>query len=342
MNTLLPRDMLVAETPLPGGPENLRIASRPVPALGGHELLIEVHAAGMNRGDIYQRQGLYPPPEGITDIPGLEVAGIVAAVGPKVAGWSKGDRVCALLAGGGHAQYAVAPEGQCLPVPHGLTMVQAAALPEACFTCWTTVFEQGALKPNETLLVHGGSSGIGMTAIQLAKAFGATVIATAGSEAKCIACVDAGADHAINYRREDFGAEAMRITNGAGVDVVLDMVAGTYVARDIAIMAPLGRHVTIGVMGGASDAVIPMNIVLRKRLVLTASTLRGRSLEEKWAIRDSVVERIWPLVAAGKLKPYIHSTFPLEQIADAHREMESGMHIGKIILTMKSDPGAMH
>lgn len=334
--------MLVAETLLPGGPENLRIVVKPVPVPRAHELLIEVHAAGMNRGDIYQRQGVYLPPAGTTDIPGLEVAGIVAATGSKVVGWSKGDRVCALLAGGGHAQYAIAPEGQCLPAPQGLSMVQAAALPEACFTCWTTLFEQGALQRNETLLIHGGSSGIGMTAIQLAKAFGAKVIATAGSKAKCVACIEAGADHAINYRTEDFSTETKRITKGVGVDVVLDMVAGSYVARDIAIMAPLGRHVTIGVMGGTSDAVIPMNIILRNRLVLTASTLRGRSLEEKRSIRDSVLQRIWPLISAGKFKPYIYSTFPLERLADAHREMESGMHIGKIILTMKPDAGAEH
>lgn len=325
----------------PGGREVLNVIATEVPRPGPDDVLIEVHAAGLNRGDIIQRQGLYPPPISATDIPGLEVAGVVAAVGAHVTQWSAGDRVCALLAGGGHAQYALAPQGQCLPVPQGLSMTEAASLPEACFTCWTTVFEQGALGRGETLLIHGGASGIGIVTIQLAKAFGADVIVTAGSDVKCRACRDAGADHAINYRTHDFGAEVQRLTGGAGVDVVLDMVAGDYVARDIAVMAPRGRHVTIGVMGGKGDALIPMNLVLRNRLVLTASTLRGRDLAEKRAIRDCVREQVWPLIATGQLRPVVHAAYPMSQIAHAHREMESGANIGKIVVTMKTDAGAV-
>jgi putative PIG3 family NAD(P)H quinone oxidoreductase len=262
------------------------------------------------------------------------VAGEIAAVGPGVASWTPGQEVCALLAGGGYAEYALAPAGQCLALPAGLTMVEGAALPETLFTCWTTLFGQGQLAAGETLLVHGGSSGIGMTAIQLGKAFGAKVIVTAGSDDKCRACRDAGADAAVNYRAEDFGPAVLRETGGRGVDVVLDMVAGDYVARDIAIMAPRGRHVTIGVMGNKTEATIPMNVVLRNRLVITASTLRGRTLEEKQAIRDELVARAIPLIETGRLVAHVHQTFPLAEAAAAQAAMAASNHVGKIILTI--------
>ncbi|MFC4595748.1 NAD(P)H-quinone oxidoreductase [Sphingobium tyrosinilyticum] len=330
----LPATTRAIEISKPGGPDVLRLVPRQVPQPAAGEILIRVRAAGINRGDIVQRQGLYPAPPGITDVPGLEVAGEIAALGEGVSGWQVGESVCALLAGGGYADYAVAPEGQCLPLPEGLSMVEGAALPETLFTCWTTLFDQGQLKAGEALLIHGGSSGIGMTAIQLGKAFGARVIVTAGSDEKCEACRVAGADAAINYRTQDFVEEARVITEGRGVDVVLDMVAGDYVGRDIQIMAPRGRHITIGVMSGKSEATIPMNLVLRNRLVITASTLRGRDLDEKRAIRDALRDQVWPLVKDGRLRAYVHASFPLAQAGAAQSALEASNHVGKIILTM--------
>jgi len=327
-----PPRMRVIEITSPGGPEVLRLAERPTPSPAPGEVLIRVQAAGLNRGDVVQRQGLYPPPPGVTAVPGLEIAGEIVALGDDVCGWAVGQPVCALLAGGGYAEYAVAPAGQCLPLPPGLAAAEGAALPEALFTCWTTLVDDGRLAAGETLLVHGGASGIGMTAIPLAKALGARVFVTAGSERRCDACRAAGADLAIDYKAEDFVAAVGRATEGRGVDVVLDMVAGDYVARSLQVLAPRGRHVTIGVMGGQHAATIPMNLVLTRRLVLTGSTLRGRGLAEKQAIRDRLLAFAWPLVADGRLPARVHARFPLAQAAEAHRALEAGEQIGKIVL----------
>jgi len=334
MDAALPATMKAVEISAPGGPDVLRLADRPIPRPAAGEVVIRVCAAGLNRGDLMQRMGLYPPPPGITDIPGLEVAGHVAAIGPAATGWAIGDPVCALLAGGGYAEYAVAPIGQCLPIPAGLSMAEAAALPETIFTCWTTLIDDGRLAEGETLLIHGGSSGIGTCGIELAKAWGAIVYATAGSTAKCDACRRLGADLAINYREEDYVEAVRTATEGRGVDVVLDMVGGSYIARDIAIMAPRGRHVNIGLIGGV-EATIPMTAVLMKRLVLTGSTLRGRSVEEKTAIGIQLREKIWPMIDAGRIRPVVHARFPFDRAADAHRALEAGDHIGKIVLTME-------
>ena len=318
-----------------GGPEVLRLGERPVPQPGVGELLIRVGASGINRPDVLQRLGHYAPPPGTSGLPGLEVAGVVesgdvaamAEVGIRV-----GDRVCALVAGGGYAEWCVAPVAQCLPVPDGFSDVDAASLPETFFTVWSNVFDRGSLQSGESLLVQGGTSGIGVTAIQLARAFGATVIATAGSDEKCAACLALGAHHAINYKSQDFVAEAKRITEGKGVDVVLDMVAGDYVAREVECVAEDGRIVIIAVQGGIKSE-FNAGLVLRRRITITGSTLRPRPVAFKGAIAKALRERVWPLLATGQIRPVIHSTFAAADASQAHALMESNQHIGKIVLT---------
>lgn len=329
----LPQTMRVVEITEPGGPDVLVASTRPLPVPGPGEVLIRVKAAGINRPDVFQRQGTYPPPPGASDLPGLEVAGTIAALGADVTGWQIGDPVCALLPGGGYAEYAAAPAPQCLPLPEGLDMVQAAGLPETIFTVWTNVFERGALLPGESLLVHGGTSGIGSIAIQLAKALGSTVYATAGGPEKAKACEALGADRGIDYRNEDFVAVIKDVTDKRGVNVVLDMVGGDYLPRNIDCLAPDGRHVTIAFLRGPK-AEINLAPVMLKRLTLTGSTLRARTVEQKGALAKAVQQHVWPLIAAGKVRPVIHATFPLEQAASAHRLMESSGHIGKIVLTL--------
>ena len=318
-----------------GAPDVLRLCERPQPVAGAGEVLIRVRASGINRPDVLQRSGAYPPPPGASDLPGLEVAGVIEAgdAGAMAsAGFKLGDRVCALVAGGGYAQFAVAPVVQCLPVPDGLDDVAAASLPETFFTVWSNVFDRARLQPGETLLIQGGTSGIGVTAIQLAKAFGATVITTAGSDEKCAACLQMGADHAINYKTHDFAAEAMKLTSGRGVDVVLDMVAGAYVAREVECMAEDGRIVIIAVQGGVK-AELNAGLVLRRRLVITGSTLRPRPVAFKAGIAQSLRERVWPLLSKGLVKPVIYREFEASRAAEAHALMESNQHIGKIVLT---------
>ena len=313
----------------------LRLGERPVPQPGAGELLIRVAASGINRPDVLQRLGHYAPPPGISDLPGLEVSGVVEsgdAVAMAEAGIAVGDRVCALVAGGGYAQWCVAPVQQCLPVPAGFSDVEAASLPETFFTVWSNVFDRGRLQAGETLLVQGGTSGIGVTAIQLAKAFGATVIATAGSDDKCAACLQLGADHAINYKSQDFMVEVQRITQGKGVDVVLDMVAGDYVAREVECLAEDGRIVIIAVQGGVKSD-FNAGLVLRRRLTITGSTLRPRPVAFKGAIARALREHVWPLLATGVVRPVIHSTFAAADASQAHALMESNQHIGKIVLT---------
>ena len=308
-----------------GGPEVLKIARRPRPVPGEGGVLVRVAAAGINRPDLLQRQGKYPPPAGASDIPGLEVAGeIVDSRDPR---WTPGDKVCALLSGGGYAEYAVAPAGQCLPVPDGLSLVEAAALPETVFTVWANVFQLGRLTEGETLLVHGGSSGIGTMAIQLARSFGADVIVTAGSDEKCAACLRLGAMQAVNYRTADF---VVAVTPDR-VDVVLDMVGGDYVSRNLQVLRRGGRHVSIAVQGGRM-ATIDIVSVMTKRLTLTGSTLRPRSVAEKAALADELRETVWPRIGPDSIRPVIHQTFPLDRAADAHAMMEQGGHIGKIVL----------
>ncbi|MGE4328864.1 NAD(P)H-quinone oxidoreductase [Diaphorobacter sp.] len=318
-----------------GPPEGLRLVERPLPQPSVGELLIRVSASGVNRPDVLQRKGNYAPPAGVSDLPGLEVAGVVEAgdtAAMEQAGIRVGDRVCALVAGGGYAQWCVAPVAQCLPVPEGLTDVEAASLPETFFTVWSNVFDRAHLQPGEVLLVQGGSSGIGVTAIQLARARGATVVVTAGSDEKCAACLALGAHHAINYKTQDFVAEAQRITQGRGVDVVLDMVAGPYVAREVQCLAEDGRIVIIAVQGGV-QAEFNAALVLRWRLTITGSTLRPRPVAFKGAIARSLREHVWPLLASGAVKPVIHSTFAAADAASAHALMESNQHVGKIVLT---------
>jgi NADPH:quinone reductase len=326
-----PACMIAIGIKTPGGPEVLAPERRDVPAPGSREVLIRVEAAGVNRPDVLQRKGHYAPPPGASDIPGLEVAGRVVACGPSVTRWRVGDSICALVAGGGYAEYTVAPEEQCLPIPAGLTAIEAAALPEAFFTVWTNVFERGRLTAGERLLVHGGSSGIGTTAIQLARAFDAVVYATAGSAEKCRACEALGAARAINYREEDFVDVIRTATDGRGVDVVLDMVGGDYVARNLSVLATDGRLVQIAFLKG-STATIDLGDVMRRRLTITGSTLRPRSPAEKGAIAAALKERVWPLLASGAIRPVIHAVVPLEGAAAAHRLMESSEHIGKIVL----------
>jgi len=319
----------------PGAPDVLRAIERAAPAAAAGELLIRVAASGVNRPDVLQRKGLYPVPPGASDLPGLEVAGEVIggdAAALAAAGISIGDRVCALVAGGGYAELCVAPVGQCLPVPQGFSDIEAASLPETFFTVWSNVFERARLQPGETLLVQGGTSGIGVTAIQLAKAFGARVIATAGSDDKCAACVSLGADHAINYRTHDFVAEVKRVTDGRGADVILDMVAGDYIARELQCLADDGRIALIAVQGG-TVAQIDAGAVLRRRLTITGSTLRPRSVAFKAAIAKALRQQVWPWLDAGRVKPVIHQVFPAAQAAEAHALMESNQHIGKLVLT---------
>lgn len=329
------RNMRAVEITSFGGPEVLRLGERPVPQPGVGELLIRVAASGINRPDVLQRMGHYAPPPGTSDLPGLEVAGVVEsgdAAAMAEAGIRVGDRVCALVVGGGYAQWCVAPVVQCLPVPDGFSDVEAASLPETFFTVWSNVFDRGHLQAGESLLVQGGTSGIGVTAVQLARAFGATVIATAGSDEKCAACLQLGAHEAINYKTQDFVAEANRITQGKGVDVVLDMVAGDYVAREVQCLAEDGRIVIIAVQGGIKSD-FNAGLVLRRRLTITGSTLRPRSVAFKGAIARALREHVWPLLVAGRVRPVIHSTFAATEAAKAHALMESNQHIGKIVLT---------
>lgn len=324
--------MRVVEIAEAGGPEVLRLAERSVPEPGDGEVLIKVGAAGVNRPDVMQRLGMYPPPPGAPDIPGLEIAGTVAATGADAGGLSEGDTVCALVVGGGYAEYCVAPSSLCLPIPDSLSVVQAAAIPETFFTVWTNVFDRGRLSSGESLLVHGGSSGIGTTAIQLAKAFGATVYVTAGSEEKCEACRELGADAAINYREEDFVARLSELTNERGVDVILDMVGGDYLPRNLDSLAVEGRIVQIALQKGPK---VEMNLlpIMLKRLTLTGSTLRPRTIAQKAMIAHSLRDKVWPLLESGQVRPIIHATFPLAQASEAHRLMESSTHIGKIVLS---------
>jgi NADPH:quinone reductase len=318
-----------------GGPDVLRWVDRPDPVFGPGELLIRVAASGVNRPDVLQRKGVYPPPSGASDLPGLEVAGTVAAGDDAAmtgAGLQVGDTVCALVAGGGYAQLCVAPIAQCLPVPKGWSLTEAASLPETTFTVWSNVFDRARLLPGEWLLVHGGSSGIGVTAIQLAKAYGAKVIVTVGSAEKAAACLALGADHAINYREADFVEEVKRCTSGQGVQVILDMVAGSYVARNLQCLADDGRSVIIAVQGGAK-AEIDAGLVLRRRLTLTGSTLRARSVAFKAAIAKALRAQVWPWLEQGRVKPVIHQLFEARHASQAHTLMESNVHIGKLVLT---------
>jgi NADPH:quinone reductase len=327
--------MKVIEISTYGAPDVLRLGERPDAQPGTGEVLIRVRASGVNRPDVLQRTGNYPVPPGASDIPGLEVAGeIIAgdAAAMADAALKTGDRVCALVAGGGYAELCVAPVGQCLPVPGSLTDIEAASLPETFFTVWSNVFERAHLQAGETLLIQGGSSGIGVTAIQLGKAMGAKVIVTAGSDDKCAACVALGADHAINYKTSDFEEEIKKLTDGKGVNVILDMVGGSYVAREVNCLAEDGRMVIIAVQGG-TKAEFNAGLVLRKRLTITGSTLRPRSLEFKTAIGDALREKVWPLIGSGKIRPVIHSTFAAADAAKAHALMESNQHVGKIVLT---------
>lgn len=327
----VPSQMRAIEISTPGGPEVLRPGQRPVPSPAAGEVLIEVAAAGVNRPDILQRKGGYPPPPGASDIPGLEVAGTVVALGPQANEWKIGDEVCALVTGGGYAEFVAAPSVQCLPVPKGLTLEEAAGLPETFFTVWVNVFQRGALKNDETLLVQGGSSGIGVTAIQMARAFGHRVFVTAGTAEKCAQCEKLGATRAINYRNEDFVAVIKQLTGGHGVDVILDMVGGDYVPRELACLAEDGRLALIAFMGGTKTS-LDMTDILRRRLTITGSTLRPRPVEVKAAIARALREKVWPLIEAGKIRPVIYRTFGLEEASAAHALMESSEHVGKILL----------
>lgn len=318
-----------------GAPEGLIPARGPIPTPREGEVLIKVAAAGVNRPDVFQRLGNYAPPPGASDVLGLEVAGTVAALGEQVSAWKIGDAVCALVAGGGYAEYCVAPAPQCLPVPKGFSMVEGAAIPETFFTVWTNVFERGKLQPGETILIHGGSSGIGTTAIQMAKAFGAKVFITAGSEEKCAFCRKLGAEAAINYRSSDFVEEVKKLTNGDGVDLILDMVGGPYIEKNLKALKVEGRLVQIAFLQTSRVTVDFMPVMLR-RLTVTGSTLRPRTVEQKSHIAQALKREVWPLLEAGRIKPVIHSTFPLTEAAAAHRLMESSQHIGKIILTVQA------
>jgi NADPH2:quinone reductase len=317
----------------PGGPEMLVPEERPVPTPGAGEILVKVAAAGVNRPDVMQRMGLYPPPKGAPEIPGLEIAGTVAACGANVQRWKEGDKVTALVVGGGYAEYCLAHETHALPVPAGLSLIEAAAIPETFFTVWHNAFERGGLRAGETLLVHGGSSGIGTAAIQLAKAFGARVVTTAGSAEKCAACRSLGADVAVNYKSEDFVAATKEATGGTGAEVILDMVGGDYIERNYEAAAVEGRIVQIAFLG-SPKANVDFRRIMLKRLHHTGSTLRSRSIEDKAAIARAVEQKVWPLIAAGKVKPLIDQTFPLADAAGAHARMEASTHIGKIVLTV--------
>jgi len=329
----VPDTMTAIEISAPGGPDVLKPKTMPTPKPGAGQILVKVAAAGVNRPDLMQRAGAYPPPPGHSPLPGLEIAGEVVAVGSGVARWKAGDKVCALVNGGGYAEYCVAEEPIALPIPAGLDMVHAGAVPETFFTVWNNVFERGHLAAGEWFLVHGGTSGIGTTAIQLAKAFGAKVIATAGSIEKCKACLEIGADRAVNYKTEDFVAVAREVTGGKGVNVTLDMVAGDYTERNIAAAAEEGRIVQIAVLGGA-DVKINIARVMMKRVTLTGSTLRPRTREAKAGFARALEAKVWPLLGAGKVRVVMDSTFPLAKAADAHRRLETGEHIGKIVLVV--------
>ena len=328
--------MRVIEISQPGGPEVLVLTERPVPQPGAGEVLIKVQAAGINRPDVLQRKGAYAPPAGASDLPGLEVSGTIESGDVKDSGFKIGDEVCALVAGGGYAEFCVAPVAQCLPKPRALSFAEAAGLPETYFTVWSNVFDRARLAPGESLLVQGGSSGIGVAAIQLAAALGSTVYATAGSDEKCQACVGLGAKRAINYRTEDFVEVLRGETAGRGVDVILDMVAGDYLPREVQSLADDGRLVFIALLGG-SKAQLDLNAVLRRRLTITGSTLRPRSVAFKGAIAKRLREVVWPLIESGRIKPVLFRTFPLAQAADAHRLMESSQHVGKIVLIVGAD-----
>ena len=327
----IPETMSVVDITEPGPPEALQIGTRSVPVPGAGEVLIRVAAAGVNRADTMQRKGNYPPPPGASDIPGLEVSGTLAAVGERVSGLAVGDEVCALLTGGGYAEYCLAPAPQCLPIPAGVSLIEAAALPEAYATVWTNVLDRGRLQAGESLLVHGGSSGIGTVAIQLAKLFGARVFATAGTPAKCAACVQLGAERAIDYRAEDFVAVLHEATGGRGVDVVLDMIGGAYLPRNVASLATEGRLVIIALMEGAK-AELDLARLMSRRLTVTGATLRARSIEQKAEIMLALRARVWPRFASNELRPIVHATYPLADAAEAHRVMESSVHTGKLLL----------
>jgi NADPH2:quinone reductase len=329
----IPSTMRAVEITQPGGPEVLKIGTRPVPQPKQGEVLIKVAAAGVNRPDTMQRAGNYPVPPGASDIPGLELAGGVVAVGEGVKDLRVGDTVTALVVGGGYAEYCTAPVPQCLPIPRGMSPVEAASLPETFFTVWSNVFDRGRLAPGESFLVQGGSSGIGVTAIQMVKAFGNRVFATAGSAEKCEACVKLGAERAINYKTEDFSAVVKEATGGKGVNVILDMVGGDYLDRELKCLADDGRIVIIAFLGGAK-ATLFLNDILRRRLTVTGSALRPRSVEFKGAIAKNLQEKVWPLIESGKIKAIIHRTFPLAEASKAHALMESSAHIGKIVLTV--------
>jgi NADPH:quinone reductase len=324
--------MIAVEIREPGGPDVLVAVDRPTPVPAAGEVLIKVAAAGVNRPDVFQRLGNYPPPKGVTDIPGLEVAGTIEQRGEGVTGWNLGDRVCALVAGGGYAEYCVAPTPQCLPIPRGLDFTVSAAIPETYFTVWTNVFQRGRLAAGESLLVHGGSSGIGTTAIQLARARGARVFATAGSPEKCAACERLGAERAIDYRTEDFVTLVRERTGGHGVDVVLDIVGADYFVRNIEALAHEGRLVEIATLHGVK-AELNIQRIMQRRLTITGSTLRARSVEEKGALAAAVREHVWPLLEAGTVRPIIYATFPLRDAAAAHRVMDASTHVGKLVLT---------
>ena len=327
----IPETMRVVDITEPGPPEALRIATRPVPAPGAGEVLIRVAAAGVNRADTMQRRGNYPPPPGASDILGLEVSGTVAAVGEGVSDPAVGDEVCALLTGGGYAEYCAAPAPQCLPIPAGVSLIDAAALPEVYATVWTNVIDRGRLQAGEALLVHGGSSGIGTAAIQLARLFGARIFATAGTPAKCATCVELGAERAIDYRAEDFVAVLSEATGGRGVDLILDMVGGAYLQRNVASLAVEGRLVIIALMEGA-QAELDLARLMSRRLTVTGATLRARSVEQKAAIMRSLRARVWPRFASNELRPIVHAGYPLAGAAEAHRVMESSVHTGKLLL----------
>jgi len=325
--------MRVVQIEKPGGPEVLRPTERPRPEPKPHEILVKVTAAGVNRPDVLQRMGLYAVPPDASDLPGLEIAGEVTACGSAVTRWKVGDRVCALTHGGGYAEYCVTPEVQALPVPRGLSMIEAASLPETFFTVWSNVYDRGRLAHGESLLVQGGTSGIGVTAIQMAAAMGNRVFATAGSDEKCAACLKLGASGAFNYKTQDFVAGVKAATGGKGVDVILDMAAGDFVPQELKALAEEGRLVFIAFLRGPKTE-LDVNEVMRKRLTITGSTLRPRPVEFKGAIAARLRERVWPLIEAGKIKPVIYQTFPLAQAVEAHRLMESSAHIGKIVLTL--------
>ena len=318
-----------------GPPEVLKIVERPDPFPAAGEILIDVAAAGVNRPDVIQRLGKYPPPPGASDIPGLEVAGTVAALGADVRGWSVGDPICALVAGGGYAERAAVPHEQCLPIPNGLTAIQAAGIPETFFTVWTNVFQRGRLKAGETILIHGGTSGIGTTAIQLAKAFGASVLATAGSDEKCDAMRKLGAGHAFNYRTQDWVAEGKRVTDGRGVNLILDIVGGDYMGRNLDLLSIEGRLLQIAFLKSAK-AELDFSVMMRKRAWITGSTLRPRTPEEKGVIARDLLAQVWPLLEKGTVAPVIHKVFPFADAAAAHRMMEESTHIGKLVLDVRA------